>query len=50
LLVTGYSRDALANLMRADLSNAQFEKHGATAVLGAMYRMEYSIIHREVDA
>ena len=50
LLVTGYSQDALANLMRADLGNAQLEKYGATGVLGAMYRMEYSIIHREVDA
>lgn len=50
LLVTGYSTDALANLMRADLCNAQLEKHGATGVVGAMYRMEYSIIHREVDA
>ena len=50
LLVTGYSQDALASLMQADLGNAQLEKHGATGVLGAMYRMEYSIIQREIDA
>lgn len=50
LLVTGYSQDALANLRRVDLGDAQLEKHGATGVLGAMYRMEYSIIQREVDA
>jgi hypothetical protein len=50
LLVTGYSHDALASLMQVHLGNTQLEKHGATAVLGAMYRMEYSIIQREVDA
>jgi hypothetical protein len=50
LLVTGYDQDALASLMRVDLGDAQLEKHGATGVLGAMYRMEYSIIQREVDA
>jgi hypothetical protein len=50
LLVTGYSQDSLTSLIQADLGNAQLEKHGATGVLGAMYRMEYSIIQREVDA
>jgi hypothetical protein len=50
LLVTGYSQDALASLMRVELGNAQFEEHGATGVLGAMYRMEYSIVQGEVDA
>jgi hypothetical protein len=49
LLVTGYSQDALASLMRADLGNAQLERHGAIGVLGAMYRIEYSIIQREID-
>jgi hypothetical protein len=50
LLVTGYSEDLLANLMQADLANAQLERHGATEARGAMYRMEYSIIQREVVA
>ena len=50
LLVTGYSQDELASLMQADLGNAQLETNGATDVLGATYRMEYSIIQREVDA
>jgi hypothetical protein len=50
LLVTGYSQDALASLMHADLGNTQLETHGATGVRGATYRMEYSIIEREVDA
>jgi len=50
LLVTGYSEDALASLMQVDFGNAQLEKRGASGVLGAMYRMEYSIIEREVHA
>jgi hypothetical protein len=50
LLVTGYSQDALASLMQADLGNTQLETHGATGVRVATYRMEYSIIEREVDA
>jgi hypothetical protein len=50
LLVTGYSQDALASLMRGDLCNAQLETHGATGVLGAMYRMDYSATQRELDA
>jgi len=50
LLVTGYSEDALAGLMRVDLGNAQLEMHGATGTLGAMYRMDYSLIQRELDA
>jgi hypothetical protein len=50
LLVTGYSQDALASLMQADLGDAQLERQGATRVLSAMYRMDYSMIQREVDA
>jgi hypothetical protein len=50
MLVTGYSQEALASLEQADLGTAQLEKHGATGVLSATYRMEYSIIRRELDA
>ena len=49
LLVTGYSQEALASLVQVDLGNAQLERHGATGVLGAIYRMEYSIVHREIE-
>jgi hypothetical protein len=49
LLVTGYSEDALANLMGAELGNARLEEQGATGILGAMYRMEYSIVDRDVE-
>ena len=50
LLVTGYNQDALESLMRSDLGNAPLEGHGATGVLGALYRLEYSMVQREVDA
>lgn len=50
LLVTGYSHEALASLGHADLGNAQLEKHGATGIVAALYRMDYSVIRRELDA
>jgi hypothetical protein len=50
LLVSGYSQEALASLADADLGNAQLEKHGATGVLAATYRMDYSIIRQDLDA
>lgn len=50
LLVTGYSLEAVANLERADLGNAQLEEHGAAGIVAALYRMDYSIIRRELDA
>jgi len=48
LLITGYSQDALAGLMQADLGSAQLEKHGAAGVIGAMFRLEYSLTEREL--
>ncbi len=50
LFLTGYSQDALTTLMQADLANAQLEEHRAIGVLNAMYRMEYALIDREVEA
>jgi len=50
ILVTGYDQDSLANVMRSDLGNAQLEKHGATGVFAAMYRMDYSVAGQEFGA
>ncbi len=50
LFVTGYSQDALAQLMQADLGSAELERHGATGILAAMYRMDYALTDREVGA
>jgi hypothetical protein len=50
LLTTGYSQDALAALAQADLSSRQFEDHGATGVITALYRTDYTLTAGEVDA
>ena len=50
LLVTGYKEESVANLMQADLGGAQLEQHGATGVVGATYRLEYTLTRREIDA
>jgi hypothetical protein len=50
LLITGYRQDALASLMQGELDNAPLQQNGATGVIGAMYRMEYSIMRQEVSA
>ena len=50
LLVTGYSQDALAQLMQAGLRSAKLERHGATGVLAALYRMDYALTEREAGA
>ena len=50
VLATGYSQESVANLMQAELSNEQLEQRGATGVVGATYRMEYSLTEREIDA
>ena len=50
LFATGYSPDALASLAQADLGATALQQHGATGVVDALYRMDYSLTDREVDA
>ncbi len=50
LFVTGYSQDAVAQLMQADLGSARLERHGATGILAAIYRMDYALTDRVVGA
>ncbi|MEO8674235.1 MAG: hypothetical protein ABI569_01570 [Casimicrobiaceae bacterium] len=50
LLLTGYSEDALTRLLHADLDLGQLTQHGAQGVLDAMYRLEYLLTDREVNA
>ena len=50
LLLTGYSEEALAGLMHAELGNAQLERHGAAGVRYATYTLQYLLTDREVDA
>ena len=49
LLATGYSQDALASLVRAELGATALQEHGAADVLDALYKMDYSLSDREVD-
>jgi hypothetical protein len=49
LLLLGYSQGALASLVQGELGAAQLESQGATEVLDAMYRMDYTLADREVD-
>ena len=48
IFVTGYSADALAQLMHTGLGKAELEQHGAADVLAAIYRMDYALTDREV--
>jgi len=50
VFLTGYSQGALADVMQADLGSMKLEEHGARGVIDAMYRMDYSLTDREVDA
>ena len=50
LLLTGYGQDALAAPTQAAVDSKQLEGHGATGVLDALYRMDYSLSHQELGA
>ena len=50
LFVTGYGQDALTNLAHGDLATGQLVERGATRVLEAMYRMDYLLTDRDVNA
>jgi hypothetical protein len=49
LFLTGYVEHALESLLQSDLGHSRMKEHGAGEVDDAMYRMEYSLIRREVD-
>lgn len=50
LLLTGYSEQALADLVRDVLGPPHLEQRGATSVRAATYRIDYSLTRVEVDA
>jgi len=50
LLITGYSQEALAALAEVDLSSDRLGEHGATGVVTALYRTDYSLTAGEIDA
>jgi hypothetical protein len=50
LLITGYSQEALHDTAQAELSGDQFEEHGATEVVNALYRTDSSLTAKEIVA
>jgi hypothetical protein len=50
LLATGYSQDALEALGRSDLDEDRFADHGATGVVSALYRTDYTLVAGEIAA
>jgi len=49
ILVTGYGQEALARLSHAELGRAHLEQHGAGGAAEAIYRLDYSLSHDEID-
>jgi len=50
LFVTGYRQEALSDLLQDELRGADMEQRGATGVVDAMYRIDYSLAHDEAAA
>ena len=50
LFLTGYSESALSDLLESDFSQSELEANGAAGALDAMYRLDYSLTHRELRA
>jgi len=50
ILATGYSQDSVVELSSVDLDEPRLADHGATSVHGAIYRMDYSLSHDEIEA
>lgn len=48
IIVSGYGRDALADLAPAGLGRTDLERHGATGVVDALYRFDYALTPDEV--
>ncbi|RZT92484.1 hypothetical protein [Rivibacter subsaxonicus] len=49
LVLAGYSEEALAGLVREVVGPAHLAQHGATGVVVAMYRIDYSLTRGEVE-
>jgi hypothetical protein len=50
VLATGYSQDSVGELSSVDLGAPRLADHGATSVHEAIYRMDYSLSHDEIEA
>ena len=50
ILATGYGETSVAALIETDLRASRLEEHGAEAVVGALYRSDYTLTERDVGA
>jgi hypothetical protein len=50
ILATGYSQDSLVELSSAHIGAERLSEYGATGVHEAIYRMDYSLSHDEIEA
>lgn len=48
LFICGFNRDALEQLSRDQLSKKTLEQHGATGVMGGIYRLDYALTREEL--
>lgn len=49
VLITGYSEQALTRLTDVDFDDAQLTRRGAVNLTSAVYRMDYSLMHNELN-
>jgi hypothetical protein len=49
ILAIGYNQDALVQLLDADAGALPLAEHGAAGVQRAIYRLDYSMSHDEID-
>lgn len=49
VFVTGYTQDAVGGLSQTDLGRGRLEAQGASGVLDALYRIDYSLSHAEMN-
>lgn len=49
VFVTGYTEDAVAGLSHTELGRERLEAQGATGVLDALYRIDYSLSYVEMN-
>lgn len=49
LVVTGYDRDAVADVAETTLSGSSLVRQGATEVVHSVFRLDYSLTNNELD-
>ena len=50
LLITGYSVEVFQHMHASNLMSAELERRGVSSVCSGVYRLDYSLTHRELNA